>query len=103
MVAVSGASLAHLNRLTKLNVAHNFLRALTSDLVLPLRNLTELRLDDNDISMVASDALLPSLHLSRFTLSGIVCMCACAVSYTHLDVYKRQGCKVPEIGAWIYD
>ena len=27
-----------------------------------------------------------------------VCVCVCAVSYTHLDVYKRQSCRGPNIG-----
>lgn len=67
---MSAASLAHLTRLQKLDIAHNFLRAITPDLTLPLRNLTELRLDDNDISMVATDALPVSMRLKRFTLSG---------------------------------
>lgn len=70
IVAVSGASLAHLGSLTKLDIAHNFLRAITSDLIQPLKDLTELRLDDNDISMVATDAFSPILRLKRFTLSG---------------------------------
>lgn len=69
-MAVSGASLAHLIRLTQLDLAHNFLRALTADLVQPLRNLKELRLDDNDISIVTSDALGPGVTLARLTLAG---------------------------------
>lgn len=71
---MSGASLAHLGSLTKLDIAHNFLRAITSDLIQPLRDLTELRLDDNDISMVATDAFSPILRLKRFTLSGRLLM-----------------------------
>lgn len=71
-MAVSGASLAHLTNLTSLDLSHNFLRALTQDLITPLRSLQELRLDDNDISMVEPDVISDNVTITTLTLSGML-------------------------------
>lgn len=76
---MSNASLAHLEKLTSLDLTHNFLRSLTADLIIPLRNLQDLRLDDNDISMVATDVLTPSLKLNKLSLSDNPLNCDCTL------------------------
>ena len=49
-------------------------------MVMPEKILFEIRVD--------SDWRVQNMKKSDFLKS--VCVCVCAVSYTHLDVYKRQ-------------
>lgn len=79
IVAVSGASLAHLEKLITLDLTHNFLRALTADLVMPLKSLQDLRLDDNDITIVANDVLTSKLYLKRLSLADNPLNCDCTL------------------------
>lgn len=79
IVAVSSASLAHLEKLTTLDLTHNFLRSLTADLVVPLKSLQDLRLDDNDITIVASDVPTSKLCLKRLSLADNPLNCDCTL------------------------
>ena len=56
--------------MTQLDLSHNFLRALTRDLVAGLSNLQSLDLTDNDISLVESSAVSGLTQLRRFPLTG---------------------------------
>lgn len=76
---MSSASLAHLEKLTTLDLTHNFLRSLTADLVVPLKSLQDLRLDDNDITMVANDVPTSKLHLKRLSLADNPLNCDCTL------------------------
>ena len=41
-------------------------------------------------SCIVHRAVAASLQVNRIQHCVCVCVCVCAVSYTHLDVYKRQ-------------
>jgi len=79
IVAVSSASLAHLEQLITLDLTHNFLRSLTADLVVPLKSLQDLRLDDNDITIVANDVPTSKLRLKRLSLADNPLNCDCTL------------------------
>lgn len=76
---MSSASLAHLEKLTMLDLTHNFLRSFTADLVVPLKSLQDLRLDDNDITIVASDVPTTKLRLKRLSLADNPLNCDCTL------------------------
>lgn len=56
--------------LLQLDLSHNYLRALTSDLVGGLSNLQSLDLTDNDISLVQPGALKSLPNLAHLSLTG---------------------------------
>jgi Leucine-rich repeat (LRR) protein len=56
--------------LTQLDLSHNYLRAVTSDLVDGLPSLESLDLTDNDISLVESGALTNLPKLIHLSLTG---------------------------------
>lgn len=80
IVAVSGASLAHLEKLITLDLTHNFLRALTADLVMPLKSLQDLKrlsLADNplncDCTLLEFANWLANSSLTEEDKSSAVC------------------------------
>lgn len=56
--------------LSQLDLSHNYLRALTTDLIVGLSNLESLDLTDNDISLVQPGALNNLRKLRHFSLNG---------------------------------
>ena len=52
-----------------------------------VNNVTTLMQDKKLIKQLITVALMPTVVV----LAEGVLLCVCAVSYTHLDVYKRQG------------
>ena len=43
------------------------------------------------INIKSIDLLATTVKINKYVFSYNVCVCVCAVSYTHLDVYKRQN------------
>lgn len=89
--------------LTQLDLSHNYLRAVTSDLVDGLPSLESLDLTDNDISLVEPGALtnLPKLiHLSltgkRLLFSFIYSYFGNLFSY----IYKAWTCILERVCHW---
>ena len=56
--------------LSELNLSHNYLRALTVDLVAGLSSVESLDLSDNDISLVEHGAMDNLHRLTYFSLAG---------------------------------